>query len=45
MFSADRMGLSPHTIHQYVKAIYQRMAVTSRAGLLAAVLQKRGRSM
>ncbi len=32
---ADRLGLSPHTMHQYVKALYRRYRVRSRPELLA----------
>ena len=35
---AADMGLSPHTIHDYVKALYRRFGVASRAELLARVL-------
>ncbi len=33
--AADALGLSPHTIHSHVKAVYHRMGVTSRAQLLS----------
>lgn len=36
--SALRMGLSRHTIHGYVKSLYRRFAVRSRAELAATVL-------
>ena len=32
---ARKLGLSPHTIHDYVKAVYRRFGVCSRAELLA----------
>jgi DNA-binding CsgD family transcriptional regulator len=32
---ADEMGLSPHTVHEYVKALHQRFGVKSRGELLA----------
>jgi DNA-binding CsgD family transcriptional regulator len=38
---AVRIGYSPHTIHTYVKAIYQHFGVSSRAELLAKVLGAR----
>ena len=34
---ALKLGLSPHTVHVYVKALYRRFAVNSRGELLAAV--------
>jgi len=33
--AAAELGLSPHTVHEYVKALYRRFGVTSRAGLFA----------
>ena len=33
--AAVRMGVSPHTVHVYVKALYRRYNVSSRAELLA----------
>ena len=30
-----RLGISPHTVHNYVKALHQRLCVTSRGELLA----------
>jgi DNA-binding CsgD family transcriptional regulator len=33
------LGLSVHTVHQYVKAIYKRFEVTSRAQLMASRLR------
>jgi DNA-binding CsgD family transcriptional regulator len=38
---AAKLGLSPHTVHQYVKAIYRAFTVQSRAELLARVLGER----
>jgi DNA-binding CsgD family transcriptional regulator len=38
--AADRLGLSPHTVHQYVKAIYRAAGVSSRGELLAACLRR-----
>jgi DNA-binding CsgD family transcriptional regulator len=35
---AARLGLSPHTVHQYVKALYRKLAVSSRAELMARCL-------
>lgn len=35
---AAELGLSEHTVHEYVKAIYRRAGVSSRAELLARVL-------
>ena len=32
---ATRMGVSPHTVHVYVKAIYRKYGVSSRGELLA----------
>ena len=36
---ADQMKLSPHTVHDYVKALYRRMGVQSRAELVARVVR------
>lgn len=33
--AAARLGLSPHTVHQYVKLLYRHFRVTTRAELLA----------
>ena len=33
---ARRLGISPHTVHNYVKALHQRFGVNSRGELLAA---------
>ncbi|HEY4222284.1 MAG TPA: LuxR C-terminal-related transcriptional regulator [Myxococcota bacterium] len=35
---AARLGLSPHTVHGYVKTLYRRFAVQSRGELAARVL-------
>ena len=35
---ADRMGLSAHTVHQYVKTVYRSFGVRSRAELMARCL-------
>lgn len=32
---ADALGLSPHTVHSHVKAVYRRVGVKSRAQLLS----------
>lgn len=32
---ATRLGVSPHTVHVYVKAIYRKYGVSSRGELLA----------
>jgi DNA-binding CsgD family transcriptional regulator len=32
---ADELGLSPHTVHEYVKALHRRFHASSRAELLA----------
>jgi DNA-binding CsgD family transcriptional regulator len=39
---AQLLGISPHTVHNYVKALHQRFNVSSRGELVAAV-NKRGR--
>jgi DNA-binding CsgD family transcriptional regulator len=33
---AARLGLSPHTVHEYVKRLYKKLGVSSRAALMAA---------
>jgi DNA-binding CsgD family transcriptional regulator len=38
--AADRMAVSPHTLHQYVKTLYRAYGVSSRAQLLAVCLGK-----
>jgi DNA-binding CsgD family transcriptional regulator len=37
---ARKLELSPHTVHAYVKALYRRFGVSSRAELLAKHLKK-----
>jgi DNA-binding NarL/FixJ family response regulator len=37
---ADRLGISHHTAHQYVQALFRSFNVTSRAQLMARVLRK-----
>lgn len=37
---AERLGLSPTTVHQYVSALYRRFGVASRAQLLGQVLRR-----
>lgn len=39
---ARRMNLSPHTIHDHVKALYRHFGVSSRAELMAACLRGNG---
>jgi DNA-binding CsgD family transcriptional regulator len=38
--AADRLGLSRHTVHDYVKAIYKRLGVGSRAELMALAVPR-----
>ena len=38
---AARLGLSRHTVHEYVMDLYRRLAVNSRAELLALCLKQR----
>jgi DNA-binding CsgD family transcriptional regulator len=38
---AARLGLSRHTVHQYVTDLYRRLGVSSRAELLALCLRHR----
>jgi DNA-binding NarL/FixJ family response regulator len=38
---ADRMGLSVHTVHQYVKTVYRALGVRSRAELMARCMRPR----
>jgi DNA-binding CsgD family transcriptional regulator len=40
---ARQLGLSPHTVHVYVKSLYQAFGVHSRAELLARFVGKRRR--
>jgi len=42
---AGRLGLSPQTVHQYVKALYRWFGVQSRAQLLAYCIKRRGRGL
>ena len=37
-----RLGISPHTVHNYVKALHQRLGVTSRGELLARAPKSAG---
>ncbi len=39
---SNRLGISPHTVHNYVKALHQRLGVTSRGELLSKVPQADG---
>ncbi len=39
---AARLKISPHTVHQYVKALYRRFGVSTRAELLATCLSSAG---
>ena len=34
---ASQLGLSPHTTHHYVKTLYRRFGVSSRAEFMAMV--------
>ena len=38
---AARLGLSRHTVHEYIKDLYRRLAVNSRAELLALCIKHR----
>jgi DNA-binding CsgD family transcriptional regulator len=38
---ASELGLSPHTVHEYVASLYRRFGVTSRAELFVKVMGKR----
>jgi DNA-binding CsgD family transcriptional regulator len=38
---AHKLGLSPHTVHDYVKIIYRKAGVASRAELMARALASR----
>jgi DNA-binding CsgD family transcriptional regulator len=38
--AAQRLGVSPHTMHNYVKALYVAFGVSSRAELLARCLRR-----
>lgn len=37
---AGKLGLSPHTVHDYVKAVYRRFDVCSRPELLALWIRR-----
>ena len=37
---ASQFGISHHTMHQYVKTLFRRFGVTSRAELMASVLRR-----
>jgi DNA-binding CsgD family transcriptional regulator len=39
---AARLGLSRHTVHEYVIALYRRFDVSSRSELLVRILRRRG---
>lgn len=39
---AAELGLSPHTVHDYVKALYRHFGVQSRAELLALCVARGG---
>ncbi len=39
---SDRLGVSPHTVHRFVKQLYMKFAVHSRAQLLAQALKQAG---
>ncbi len=41
---AAQLGISPHTVHDYVKIIYRRLGVTSRAELMAHAISRSGRT-
>ncbi len=41
---AATLGLSPHTVHDYVKVIYRKMRVASRAELMACALSRQARA-
>jgi DNA-binding NarL/FixJ family response regulator len=38
---ATRLGVSPHTVHVYVKSLYRRLSVSSRGELFAVVAGRR----
>ena len=40
---ADQMGLSPHTVHQYVKELHRRYGVRSRGELMALWIRRSAR--
>ena len=37
---AARLGLSRHTVHEYVKALYRRLGITTRAELMVRYLRR-----
>jgi DNA-binding CsgD family transcriptional regulator len=37
---AERLGVSPHTAHHYVKAVYKKLGVTRRAELMARAARR-----
>jgi DNA-binding CsgD family transcriptional regulator len=39
--AATRLGVSPHTVHVYVKSLYRRLGVSSRGELFAVVAGRR----
>ncbi len=39
---AERLGISPHTVNQYIKSIFRRFGVHSRTALLARLLRGPG---
>ncbi|HEX8522792.1 MAG TPA: LuxR C-terminal-related transcriptional regulator [Tepidisphaeraceae bacterium] len=41
---AQKLGISPHTLHGYVKELYRVMGVRSRAQLMAKALGNRSGS-
>ena len=40
--AAARLGLSRHTVHEYITALYRRFGVNSRAELLVLCLRRGG---
>jgi len=38
---AARLGLSPHTVHVYIKSLYPRLGVSSRGELFAVITGRR----
>jgi DNA-binding CsgD family transcriptional regulator len=41
---ANRLAISPHTVHKHVRAVYDKLHVHSRAQAVARYLQARGPS-
>ena len=39
---STKLGISPHTVHNYVKALHQRLGVSSRGELLAKMKKQEG---